>query len=358
VPSDDCERRVRGADARRPQSGLMRWPTVALLFVAVVVSSCGEDGVDGEAGGTTTSTKSATTSDATTDTEPAPALESALVMAGSSGVQIVSPDGISTSVVRDPAAVAFGIGSDLVVFQNVEPRGLRFPPVGASPVRVWTGGEVRTLATDPDTRRAFLLDAAMIDGAPIVLVAERFGEVGFNDTFEELVQIDLRDDTRTTVVRRPAWESGHFAARLLPDRDVIGLFASEAHVLLARWTATSKEPIWSAEVGIHISVDLALRADEVTLIQPSFDTEQNFTPVLSISARDQATGDELSSDSIHIDDPDGEIDTGLFCSDWASPTAVVCGRAGGVPIVVSVVDGYFDRLPGGQGSIPTVVRPT
>jgi hypothetical protein len=244
----------------------------------------------------------------------------------------------------------------LVVFQNAEPIGAGFPPPAAGAVHVWTGGETRSLAADPNATRTFLLDAAMIGDAPLVLVAERFGEVGPDDTFEALVQIDLRDDTRTTIVRRPAWESGHRAARFLPGGDVIGLFSSVAQVLLARWRPTSGEPIWTMEAGVDTVIDLALRDGDVTLIQPSFDPERNFAPVLDISRRDASTGDERSSDAVRIDDPDGEIETGLFCRDWISPTAVVCGRAGGVPIVVSLTDGTFDPLPGQPGSIPTAVR--
>jgi hypothetical protein len=301
----------------------------------------------------------ATPTEATIAPPSALRLESAVVMAGPSGVQVVSVDGSSTSVAADPAAVAFAIGTDLIVFQDAEPSGgaAVFPPWAAGPVKAWIGGEVRTLPAHPDARRVLLLDAALIDGAPFALVAEFFGEVDPEDTFEELVQIDLRDDTRTTIVRRSAWEAGHFAARLLPGGDVIGLFWSDApRVSLARWSTASEDALWEVEIGVDFHVDLALRDGEVTLTR-AFGRASDLALMMTISTHDGITGDEQSSASIEIEEPYGEIDSGLFCRDWASATAVVCGQPTGTPIVVSALDGSFARLPGEPGSIPTVVRP-
>ena len=333
----------------------MRGLTAALVVVAVVVSGCGDGGFDGGLERTTSSSDATTTTEVTTSSQPG-LVDSAIVTAGPDGVQVISPEGTSTTVSTDPAAVAFGVGADVIVFQNADRAGGRFPAPGTGAVQVWTEGDVRALAVGPSARRTLLLDAAMVEGAPLVLVAERFGEVGPDDTFEELVQIDLREDTRTTIARRSAWESGHSAARFLPDGDVVGVFSSEASVFLARWTATGQQPIWTTQVGVDIHVDLALSDGEITLIASSFDTGRNFTPVLRIAERDTARGIELSSNSVDVHDPEGEIDTGLFCWDWISPMALVCGRSSGKPIVISLRDGSFEQLPAQRESIPTVFR--
>jgi hypothetical protein len=283
----------------------------------------------------------ATTADTTGTSDAGAALESTLVLASPSGVEIIPASGDSTEISTRAAATAYAVGTDLVVFQDAEASGGVFPPRGAGAVMSWSGGEVSSLPIDPDASRVFLLDLAVVDGATVVLVAERFGEVRPDDTFEALVRIDLRDGSRTTIVRRPAWESGHSAARLLPDGDVIGLLTSEAQLLAARWSPMSEEALWTVEVGVDTSRDLTLRNGTITLIQSSFDSARGYTPVLDVTT---------------LDETNGEIETGLFCRDWVSGSTLVCGRGGGVAISVSVEDGSFGLLPGETASIPTVVR--
>lgn len=295
--------------------------------------------------------------ESTSTTQPVASLDSAVVMASPTGVEVVSPDGNSTQVSTRPAASAYAAGGDLVVFQDAEPSSGVFPPGAGGPVIAWSNGETRDLPTDPEASRLFLLDVAVIDGAPVALIAERFGEVGPDDTFEALVRVDLRDGTRTTILRRPAWESGHSGARFLPDGDVIGLFASEALVLLARWSPTSEEALWTVEVGVDTYRDLTLRNGEITLIQVAFDDARNLTPVLTLTTIDETTGDEVESTSVDIEDPGGEIETRLFCRDWDSRSTLLCGRGGGVAVSVSVDDGSFGLLPGEPGALPTAVRP-
>lgn len=185
--------------------------------------ACGDEADRGDAAGTSSSSPTAS-SDTTNSTQPGTAPGSMLVMASPTGVEVFSAEGGSTDISARPAAGAYAVGTDLVVFQGAEPSGDVFPPGADGPVMVWSAGEVRDLPTDPGASRAFLLDAAVVDDVPVALVVERFGDVAPDDTFEALVRIDLRDATRTTIVRRPAWESGHWAARFLPDGDVIGLF--------------------------------------------------------------------------------------------------------------------------------------
>jgi hypothetical protein len=118
----------------------------------------------------------------------------------------------------------------------------------------------------------------------------------------------------------------------------------------------SEEALWTVEVGVDTSRDLTLRNGTITLIQSSFDSAYGFTPVLDVTTLDETTGDVVESQSVNISDPDGEIETGLFCRDWVSGSTLVCGRGGGVAISVSVEDGSFGLLPGETASIPTVVR--
>ena len=304
---------------------------LSALVALALVAACGDG--DGNAAETTTSLVAAVT-------------------ASLAGVEILSPDSNSTQVSTRPAASAYAVGTDLVVFQEADPSDGVFPPSAGGPVIAWSNGDTRELPTDPEATRVFLLDVAVIDGAPVALIAERFGEVGPDDTFEALVRIDLRDETRATIVRRPAWESGHSAARLLPDGDVIGLFASEAQVLLARWSASSTEARWTVEVGVDTSRDLTLRGGRVTLIQVAFDV----TPVVTLTTIDEATGDEVDETMVDVDDPGGEIETGLFCRDWSSSSTLLCGRGGAVAVAVSVDDGTFSLLPSESGAIPTAVR--
>lgn len=333
----------------------MRRLAASVCALIALAAACGDD--DDNAADTTTSTPTTTALESSNTTQPVVPLDSAVVMASPAGVEILSPDGHSTPVSTRPAASAYAVGADLVVFQGAEESGGAFPASADGPVIVWSNGEARDLPTDPEASRVLLLDAVVIDGAPVALIAERFGEVGPDDTFEALVRVDLRDDTRTTIVRRPAWESGHAAARFLPDGNVIGLFASEAQLLLARWSPTRKEAVWTVEVGIDTYRDLTLRHGRITLIQVSFVSSRNFAPVVSLTTIDETAGREIGSTSVDINDPGGEIDAGLFCRDWTADSTLLCGRRDGVALSISVDDGSFRLLAGEPGGIPTVVRP-
>ena len=334
----------------------MRRAASLLLALVLVAGACGDDEPDGDA--TTSAAPSTTTEPPTTTTPPEPPEVPAvdLVLASEAGVVRVAADGRSTVVSDEPAAVAFGLGADLVVFQGGSVEGSSYPPGPEGPVRAWAGGAVRDLPLAPAATRAALLDAGLVDGAPVALVAERFGEVGPDDTFEELVLVDLLDDTRTTLVRRPAWESGHLSARLLPDGDVIGLITSEAQVLLTRWAAGSEEAVWTVEVGVDIRVDLAVLDGQATTVQPSFDEARGFVPMLTLTAYDAATGEPSGPRVVEVVDPEGTIDTGLSCDEWLSPSLLACSRAGGSPLGVSTDDGAVVELPGEPGARPTVVR--
>jgi len=259
----------------------------------------------------------------------------------------------SQPISGEDSAVAFAIGSEVVVHQ---PASRSFPEYPATPEGTpiaWVSGEERALPVSADARSTRLLDATVLDGAPVALIAESYGGVGPDDTFEELVLIDIADGTRSTVVRRPAWESAHLDAAVMPDGNVIGLFASESLVLLARWSPGAAEPAWTVEVAADSRPTLTLVDRQIRVVDAGFD--EDFTPVLEIRAYD-TDGQELSDESVSVDDPDGQLGAGLFCAGWYDATHLLCGRSDGPPIVVSLNSGTYRQTESATGSIPTVVR--
>ena len=307
--------------------------------------------------GTTSTTTSTTTTDAPDDAGTA--LEQA---AQSARFVTASPEGVflhegssSTQVTETPAAVAFATGPDTVVYQPARQETAVFPPGAEGAPRVWTDGEERDLPVGDDVRRIALLGVAAIDDAPVALIAETYGGVGPEDTFEELVLVDLRDDTRTTVVRRPSWESGHVAGRVLPDGDIVGLFVAEAHTYIARWTAGADDPVWSTEVAVDSRRTLTMRDGTITVVESAFDDD--FRPVLTISSYG-TDGSALSSESLTIADPDEDLGAGLHCIDWYDESHLACARGDGPPILVSTTARTFTELPQtGTGAIPRIVPP-
>lgn len=189
----------------------MKRVLAALLALASLLVACGDDEERADQGNAT---------EATETTKPTPTSPVPLVLASQEGVVVIPDAHEAIRVSTAPAAAAYGIATDLVVFQSAQQRQNTYPPSPDGPVRVWSDGKVRDLAAHPDATRTELLDARLVDGVPVALIVERFGEVGPDDAFEELVRVDLRDDSRTTIVRRPAWESAHAAARFLPPLGV------------------------------------------------------------------------------------------------------------------------------------------
>ena len=169
----------------------------------------------------------------------------------------------------------------------------------------------------------------------------------------EQALIDIADGTRRTVVRRPAWESAHLDAAVLPEGDVIGLFASESLVLLARWSPGEDEPAWTAEVAADSRPTLTIFNGQIRLVDAGFD--EDFAPVLRIRAHD-TDGRELSDESISVTDADGELGAGLFCTGWYDATHLLCGRSDGPPIVVSLTSGAHRQTDSATRSFPTVVH--
>lgn len=274
------------------------------------------------------------------------------VTAGPEGV--VLHDGPAPTRISDgPAAVAFAVGADIVVHQAASADFPQYPLSPDGVPQVWVSGERRDLPVASDAVRARLLDARSLDGVPVALLAESYGGVGPDDTFEALVLVDLETLDRRTVVRRPSWESGHINARVLPDGDIIGLFGAESLVILARWSPGIDEPVWSAEVATDRGTTLTMVDGQIRVIAGGF--TDDLTPVLEISSYG-LDGTGQGEDTVTVADPAAELGTGLFCTGWYDPAHVVCGRSDGPPIVASTTAGAFQPLPAAAGSYPTVVR--
>lgn len=275
------------------------------------------------------------------------------VTASSDGVTLHDGDH-STRIADGAAAVAFAVGSDIVVHQPASTDLAAYPPSPEGSPVAWISGERQDLPVDPDARGARLLDAAVLDGVPVALVAESHGGVGPDDTFEELVLIDVEGGTRTTVVRRPAWESAHLDARLLPDGDVVGLFGSESLVLLARWSAGADEALWTTEVGADGRPTLAVLDEQISVIEAGF--SEDFEPVLRIG-RHGLDGTDQGEETVTVADPAGALGAGVFCSDWHDAAHLLCGRSDGPAVLISPAARAFEELVTAAGAYPTAVRP-
>jgi hypothetical protein len=277
----------------------------------------------------------------------------AVVLASAQGVELLAGDGTRTPVSATPASVAYAIGTDLVAFQDhADPGGPSWPPEPAGSVHVWDDGVTRDLAADADARRVTLLDARMVAGVPVALVAEIIGEVGPNDTLELLVRIDLRDDSREILVRRPAWESGTVAARLLQEGDVVALQSLEARFFLVRWHPGDDAPRWETHVGTDTRLDLAPRGDEVAVIEARFGLD---TRELSVTSYDSATGDPRPASAATVDLDDEGLQGGLTCRSWLAPDQLLCGRGDGPPIILAIDTGTWVELDGAPGALPMAV---
>ena len=277
------------------------------------------------------------------------------VTATPNGVTLHQGGGQSARIADGAAAVAFAIDTDVAVYQPASSTAsAEYPPSAEGAPVAWLSGEARALPVESDARSVRLLDATRVHGAPVALVAESYGGVGPEDTFEDLVLIDLQTLERTTVVHRPAWESGHFDARVLPDGDVIGLVASESLVLLARWNPRSAVAVWTTEVTDDRRPTLTTVNDEIRVVDTAFD--ENFQPVLRIRHYD-TDGVQHDDRTVPIADPTGELGAGLFCTGWYDDVQVVCGRSDGPPIVISLTAHSYEPLDAATGAYPMLVRP-
>ena len=286
---------------------------------------------------------------ATTVSTASPAKENVpLVLASPQGVSVVRPAGDPIRISTAPATVAYGVGPDLVGFQEE----------GEGPIKVWFRGAVRDLPMGPGRPYVRLLDAGALNSVPYALVSEHTRGRAPKDSFEEVVRIGLRDGSRTTILRRPAWETGYGEARLLPGGDVLGLVFSLIYYSLVRLSPSATPTVrWEAFVGADADFHLVLREGVPSTVSFRFDRDRGRAPVLTIVRHDDASGSLGPPTTVDVADPDRRIGSALSCRDWLSSTELACGREDGAPLAISVVDGSFRVLPGGRGAVPTAVRP-
>ena len=278
------------------------------------------------------------------------------VLASPDGVELVAASGDTTRVSDQPAAMAFGVRGGLVAFQGAGGSGDLYPPQAAGPVELWSEGEVSELPSDPKADGVRLLEVGIVDGTPIAVIAEEF-DVSSENPRDQLTLIDLRDLSRTIVApEQPSWGASYGAARLLPDGDIVALRQQSVVTRLARWSVGADEPMWNVEVAVDRNVELVVVDEEILVLESSYNARRGFGPDLKLTPHDPATGDPGAAELSRTRDPDGALDTGVFCSDWSSPNELVCARSGGSPVVVSLDDGSFEELPGAPGAIPTLVR--
>lgn len=274
-----------------------------------------------------------------------------LVLAGGTGVELVDPSGAVTSIAQEPVGAAYALGNDVVVFQAAMPLPGIYPLRPNGRIQVWSSGSVTEVAVPDGVAEWMLLDVGVVDGRPFALVAERSGFTP-EDAIEELVLVDLDGGQRRVVVRRPAWESGHRAGRLLGDGDVVGLVGTGASVTLARWSQGAGAAVWSVEVAEDRNVELVLGRASADVIESGFDAPSG-GPRLGFRSYDLATGEPLGSTTVEPESP--EIDTGLVCRGRLDPEIVLCGRSGGAPLAIGL-DGSVEPIPGPIGALVTVGR--
>ena len=274
----------------------------------------------------------------------------ALVLASSEGVSLVRPAGDPVRVSTAPATVAYGVGPDLVAVQGK----------GEAPIKLLSRGAVRDLPMGAGRPYVSLLDAGVVKGVPYAVVSEHSQGTGPRESYEEVVRISLRDLSRTTLLRRPAWETGYGEARLLPGGDVLGLVSSLIYYSLVRLSPSASPAVrWDTDVsaGTDAESHLLLREDVPSTVSFHFDRDRGRAAVLTVVRHDIASGRPGAPATVEVANFPLRAGAGLSCRDWLSPTELACGQYGGPPLAISVVDGSSRVLPGGTGAVPTAVRP-
>lgn len=354
-------RRAAEADRARRRTILGLATAAAIVVVvamaAFAVTRSDEPGDQIHAGPdpTTATTVSPTPADTTVTTTPAATTTTPPATPSGAGYAIASSEGVSlrtgtdpstdVRISDDPAAAAFAIGTDLVVYQGAAPDDDRTPPWPDGGVQLWTREKSVSLPLDERTTRAVLLDAGTVDESPMALVALHRG-TNPDTAHEALVMIDLRTLQSETIVDNPSWESSHVQARLLPDGDVIGLITSEASWSLARWTAGSAEPAWTTPVAQDTTQSLAILGYRAALAEVRHDPGSVTTRSIDLD-----TGALGAPTTVNASLPD----TTVWCGDWYRFDELSCAR-GGWPAGGLGSDGSWRELSTPDGAIVTASR--
>jgi hypothetical protein len=272
-----------------------------------------------------------------------------MVLASTEGVRLVRPERSPVRISTAPATIAYGVGPDLVAFQED----------GEGPLKVWSRGTVRDLPMGPGRPYVRLLDAGGVDGVPYALVSEHSTGTAPSASYEEVVTVGLRDGSRTTLLRRPAWETGYGQGRQLPGGDVLALVFSLIYYDLVRISPSAGPAVrWKTFVGADASFHLVLSREGVpSTVSFEFDRDRGGDPVLTVIPHDAATGRPGAAATVKVAGLTANAGGALSCRDWLSSTELVCGQSSGPPLAVSVADGSSRVLPGATGAVATAVRP-
>ncbi|MGN6695845.1 MAG: hypothetical protein ACTHN0_16835 [Aquihabitans sp.] len=317
---------------RRTRYGLAAAAVVLVLAALVGTTIATRDDPDDHlrTGPTGAATTSSTRPATTTTTAPFAAPGTGHAVASVLGVTLRMGTGVNTGVglTRDPAASAYAIGTDLVVFQLTDPDvdtiAPPVPPVPSGDIELWARNEgITPLIVDRDAIDAVLLDADRIDGSPQALVALRRGNTP-DTARERLVLVDLTTRKVREIVDVAAWEGGHTQARLLPDGDVVGVISGEGQTSLVRWTAASDEPVWSTPIPSSRMAAIAVRGDRAVLVDNA----------RTAGARTQVRPIDLATGALGASTSFAGSTGAPWCTDWYDADELSCtdryGSAGAV----------------------------
>lgn len=283
----------------------------------------------------------------------------AQVVASSDGVELRTLDAAggpaTTSIATSPAAAAYAVGPDLVVFQGLDPDtapGDRLPPWPGGTISMWTrqGNRVAALSIGKGRDRTVLLDATTLDGRPVALVAVHRGSTP-DDSFESLTVVDLDSGEESVVVEQPSWEAGTVQARLLPDGDVVAVGTGEASWSVARWSTRTDQPTWTTQLASDTVQTLAVLDDEAAIATASVGSDRWQVSLRSLDLDSGALGAEqtidVSADAAQIGS--------LWCGDWSVAGVLSCANATGSAFALDE-DGAVADLATPPGAIVTPAR--
>lgn len=266
------------------------------------------------------------------------------------GVTLRMGPGLNTGVgiSRDPAASAYAIGTDAVVFQETAPDvDTTVPPVPPDPtgeIKRWVKNRgTVTLTVDPAADQQVLLDAGIVDGTAQALVALRRGDTP-DTARERLVLVDLETQEMQEVVDVAAWESGHIQARVLADGDVVGLMSGEGQTFVVRWTARSDDPVWSTTFDAGERPSVAVRGERAVLV----DTPEGGSESIRTRRLDLASGSLGAPVILNV--ASGQ----QWCSDWYDDDELSCARNGSAGAVDQ--RGIWRDLQTPTGAVVTASR--